>query len=89
MASQYKYRQSEPWPWPWPRPRKSESIYIKGLLYTFPDRIKFDDKLQYVMSILNDALCKLRVSELGGKMVIAFPDFNAAKVSVITVQLAN
>ena len=85
MASQYKYSQSEPWPWPWPRPRKSESIHTQGLQYTFPDSIKFDDKLQYVELILDDA----NVSKLGGKMVIAFPDFNAAKVSVITVQLAN
>ena len=80
MMSQYRCSQPEPYkPWPW----KSESI-IQGFQYTFrPDGI-LKDKLQLAKLILEHALDN--VCNLGGTMVISFPDSTPAIVSVITKQ---
>ena len=64
---------------------KSESKLIRGFQFTFSDGI-IEDRLLFE-SILSHALDN--VSNLGGKMVIAFPDSNPAEVSVITKQLLN
>ena len=62
---------------------KSESKLIRGFQFTFSNGIVKDR----LLSILSRALDN--VSNLGGKMVIAFPDSNPAEVSVITEQLLN
>ena len=63
-----------------PSKPKSGYVVIPGCQFTFPDGI-VNNKPQLEF-ILQHAL--QNVSNFGGKMVIAFPDGNPAKVSMIT-----